>query len=80
MTLTADYQPDRTPQAPAALVVRAGWSIPPALLLWLISVGALAAMTLAGTTALQPSLRFNLPLVAHASGLLAGYGVTVMLP
>lgn len=33
---------------------------------------------LAGISAPQP-LRFNLPLIAHASGLLAGYGVTVMV-
>jgi predicted ferric reductase len=46
--------------------------------LLLITVGTVAATALAGISAPAP-LRFNLPLLAHASGLLAGYGVTVMV-
>jgi predicted ferric reductase len=48
------------------------------MVLWLILLGAVAVTALAGISAPQP-LRFNLPLVAHTSGLLAGYGVTVMV-
>ncbi|MDN3935620.1 ferredoxin reductase family protein [Arthrobacter sp. YD4] len=48
------------------------------MLLWLITAGALAATALAGFSAPRP-LRLNLPLLAHTSGLLAGYGVTVMV-
>jgi len=46
--------------------------------LWLITAGAVAATAWAGIGAPQP-VRFNLPLLAHTSGLLAGYGVTVMV-
>jgi predicted ferric reductase len=48
------------------------------VVLWLIMAGAVAAVALAGISAPQP-LRINLPLLAHVSGLLAGYGVTVMV-
>jgi predicted ferric reductase len=53
-------------------------SIPPAVVIWLITAGAVAVTGLAGISAPQP-LRFTLPLLAHVSGMLAGYGVTVMV-
>jgi predicted ferric reductase len=48
------------------------------MVLWLITAGAVAVTAWAGIGAPQP-VRFNLPLLAHTSGLLAGYGVTVMV-
>jgi predicted ferric reductase len=48
------------------------------MVLWLITAGAVALTAWAGIGAPQP-VRFNLPLLAHTSGLLAGYGVTVMV-
>jgi predicted ferric reductase len=77
MTVSADRQWDGPTYAEvsAETAVRA---VPPAVALWLIVAGAVAAVALAGISAPQP-LRFNLPLLAHASGLLAGYGVTVMV-
>ncbi|TQJ39326.1 putative ferric reductase [Arthrobacter sp. SLBN-112] len=53
-------------------------SVSPPAVLWLIMAGAVGAMMLAGIKAPQP-LQFNMPLLAHTSGLLAGYGVTVMV-
>ena len=49
-------------------------AVKPTVVLWLIAAGASAAVALAGVSA-PPPLRFNLPLVAHVSGLLAGYAV-----
>ncbi|SFU03047.1 ferric reductase-like transmembrane domain-containing protein [Arthrobacter sp. ov118] len=56
----------------------AAQTVPPAMVLWLITAGAVAVTAWAGIGAPQP-VRFNLPLLAHTSGLLAGYGVTVMV-
>lgn len=56
----------------------AAQTLTPAVVLWLITAGAIATTALAGFSAPRP-LRLNLPLVAHTSGLLAGYGVTVMV-
>jgi predicted ferric reductase len=75
MTVSADQWDRQTFGDGPATAARA---VPPAAVLWLIAAGAVAAIALAGVTAPQP-LRFNLPLVAHVSGLLAGYGVTVMV-
>lgn len=76
MTVSADRQQDgSTLGVPGGVAARA---VTPAAVLWLIMVGAVAALALAGISAPQP-LRFNLPLLAHVSGLLAGYGVTVMV-
>jgi predicted ferric reductase len=77
MTVSADR--------PASGPPYAGWPevsgsriISPVAVLWLIAAGAVAATALAAISAPQP-LRWNLPLLAHTSGLLAGYGVTVMV-
>lgn len=77
MTLSADRQWDVStlPGVPSETAPR---TVPPAVVLWLITAGAIAATALADVSAPQP-LRFNLPLLAHTSGLLAGYGVTVMV-
>jgi predicted ferric reductase len=48
------------------------------VVLWLVMAGAVAVVALAVIKAPHPVL-FNLPLLAHTSGLLAGYGVTVMV-
>lgn len=56
----------------------ASQTVTPYMALWLIAAGAVAVTALAGISAPIP-LRFNLPLLAHTSGLLAGYGVTVMV-
>jgi predicted ferric reductase len=77
MTASANRQWDRStrPGVPAENVAQ---TVPPSMMLWLIVAGAVAATALAGISAPQP-LRLNLPLLAHTSGLLAGYGVTVMV-
>jgi hypothetical protein len=77
MTTSADQQwdvstPPRVPARTAPRTVRS------AAVLWLITAGAVAAAVLAGISA-PPPLRFSLPLLAHVSGMLAGYGVTVMV-
>lgn len=68
------------PSRPARPEPRAGaaGSISPSLALWMITAGAVAVVALAFIKAPHP-VQFNLPLLAHASGLLAGYGVTVMV-
>ncbi|MDP9890889.1 ferredoxin reductase family protein [Pseudarthrobacter enclensis] len=72
MTATADHPGAARSEAGAS------GSVSPALALWLIMAGAVAVMALAVIKAPHP-VQFNLPLVAHMSGLLAGYGVTVMM-
>src|SRR4051812_43681360 len=75
MTATADhYGSKRSPIGAESATLR----VSPAAVLWLILAGAAAVLALAGIKAPQP-LRFGLPLLAHSSGLLAGYGVTVMV-
>ncbi|WP_210411238.1 ferric reductase-like transmembrane domain-containing protein [Pseudarthrobacter sp. NIBRBAC000502771] len=75
MTAAADHSGSARPGAPAGEVKL---SISPALALWLIMAGACAVVALAVIKAPHP-VQFNLPLLAHTSGLLAGYGVTVMV-
>jgi predicted ferric reductase len=77
MTASANRQWDRSTR-PGVPEENAAQTVPPSVMLWLIMAGAVAATALAGVSAPQP-LRFNLPLLAHTSGLLAGYGVTVMV-
>src|SRR4051812_28581306 len=75
MTATADhYGSKRSPIGAESATLR----VSPATVLWLILAGAAAVLALAGIKA-PPPLRFSLPLLAHSSGLLAGYGVTVMV-
>ncbi len=50
----------------------------PAALLALIVAGALAALLLVMRAAPRP-LQLDVPLIAHTMGMLAGYGVTIML-
>ncbi|MFH5877776.1 ferric reductase-like transmembrane domain-containing protein [Arthrobacter sp. NA-172] len=77
MPLSAPRQRDR-PTRSGAAAETAAQTVTPAVMLWLITAGAIAVTALAGISAPLP-LRLNLPLMAHTSGLLAGYGVTVMV-
>ncbi|MDJ0459713.1 ferredoxin reductase family protein [Arthrobacter sp. NQ7] len=77
MPLSAERQRDGSIRSGAAAQT-ATQTVTPAVVLWLTTAGAIAVTLLAGVSAPRP-LRLNLPLLAHASGLLAGYGVTVMV-
>ena len=77
MPLLADSQRQGSPPSTVRGEIAAR-TLTPAAVFWLIMAGAIAALALAGVSALRP-LRFNLPLLAHTSGLLAGYGVIVMV-
>ena len=54
------------------------FTVPPVALIALIATGALGAAALAVRGAPSP-VQFNMPLLAHLSGMLAGYGVALML-
>ena len=54
------------------------WTLPPRLLLALLAVGALVAFLLAFASPLEPIV-LNAALVAHVTGMLAGYGAAVMM-
>src|SRR4051794_10073245 len=77
MTLLAEPQRDGVTRSGVPSQT-APQTVTPQMALWLIIAGAAAVTALAGISAPLP-LRFNLPLLAHTSGLLAGYGVTVMV-
>jgi predicted ferric reductase len=77
MTLSAESPRDELTHFHAREEYARG-TVTPQMVLWLITAGAVAVTALAGISAPLP-LRFNLPLLAHISGLLAGYGVTVMV-
>ncbi len=67
------------PVGPHPFTVRGrGFAVRPSALLMLLDVGAVAVALLATRSAPAP-VRLDPPLVAHVTGLLAGYGVAVML-
>jgi predicted ferric reductase len=78
MTQSADRHPDRDTLPLIERATPTAAAVSPATVLWLITAGAVAVTALAGFSAPRP-LRFNLPFMAHVSGLLAGYGVAVMV-
>src|SRR5438132_7114596 len=54
------------------------FTVTPGALIALIATGALGAAALAVRGAPTP-VQFNVPLLAHLSGMLSGYGVALML-